>query len=88
MKKIVCLISVIILAFSFASCEKSSTLSENRSTDNVNIVETGGNTSKTTAETIKFYTYKVPMKDIYIDAPNYQEIEQAYTELFIVHESK
>ena len=33
-------------------------------------------------------TYKVPMKNIYLDVPAYQEIEQAYTELFIVHESK
>lgn len=32
--------------------------------------------------------YKVPMKDIYIDTPNWQEIEQGYTELFIIHESK
>ena len=33
-------------------------------------------------------TYKVPMKNIYIDVPNYQEIEEGYTEVFIVHESK
>ena len=33
-------------------------------------------------------TYKVPMKDIYIDTPNWQEIEQGYTELFIIHDSK
>lgn len=33
-------------------------------------------------------TYKVPMHDIYVDAPAYQEIEEAYTELFIVHEQK
>ncbi len=33
-------------------------------------------------------TYKIPMKDIYIDTPNWQEIEQGFTELFIIHESK
>lgn len=33
-------------------------------------------------------TYKVPLKNIYVDVPNYQEIEQAFTELFIVHDSK
>lgn len=33
-------------------------------------------------------TYKVPLKNVYIDVPNYQEIEEGYTELFIVHESK
>lgn len=30
-------------------------------------------------------TYKVPGKKIYIDIPNYQEMEKGYTELFIVH---
>lgn len=28
------------------------------------------------------------MEDIYIDVPNYQEIEQGYTQVFIVHDSK
>ena len=33
-------------------------------------------------------TYQVPMRDIYIDVPNYQEIMQGFTELFIVAESR
>ena len=33
-------------------------------------------------------TYQVPMRDIYIDTPNYQEIMQGFTELFIVAESR
>ena len=33
-------------------------------------------------------TYNAPMQDIYVDVPNWQEIEQAYTELFIIHDSK
>lgn len=34
------------------------------------------------------YTYQVPLKDIYVDVPNYQEIEGGYTRIFIVHEKK
>lgn len=33
-------------------------------------------------------TYKVPSKEIYVNGPNYQEIEQGYTELFIIHDEK
>ena len=33
-------------------------------------------------------TYNVPLKKIYVDVPNYQEIEEAYTELFIIHDSR
>lgn len=33
-------------------------------------------------------TYKVPSKDVYIDAPNYQEIEEGFTRVFIVHGEK
>ena len=30
-------------------------------------------------------TYKVPGKNIYVDVPNWQEIEKGFTELFILH---
>ena len=33
-------------------------------------------------------TYQIPLKNVYIDAPNFQHIEEGYTQLFIVHESK
>lgn len=33
-------------------------------------------------------TYNVPLKAIYVDVPNYQEIEEGYTELFIIHDSR
>lgn len=33
-------------------------------------------------------TYKVPLRNIYVDTPNYQTIEEAYTELFIIHDSR
>ncbi len=34
------------------------------------------------------WTYKVPLQKIYIDVPAYQEIEEGYTELFIIHDSR
>jgi len=37
---------------------------------------------------LKGGTYKVPLKKVYIDVPNFQDIEEGYTEVFIVHESK
>lgn len=33
-------------------------------------------------------TFQVPSKEIYADGPNYQEIEEGFTRLFIVHEQK
>ena len=34
------------------------------------------------------YTFKVPRKNIYIDVPNYQEIELGYTKIYILHDIK
>lgn len=34
------------------------------------------------------YTHKVPGKSIVIDAPNYQNVELGYTELYIIHNSR
>ena len=33
-------------------------------------------------------TYKVPLRNIYVDVPSYKELEKAYTELFIIHDSR
>ena len=37
-------------------------------------------------------TYKVPLKNIYVDVPSYKEhykeLEKGYTELFIIHDSR
>lgn len=42
---------------------------------------------ETTAKLLP-YTYQVPMENIYIDIPNYQEIEEGLTKVFIVQDSK
>ena len=33
-------------------------------------------------------TYKVPLKDIYIDTPNYHEVEEGYMQIFTVPDTK
>lgn len=46
------------------------------------------NTTNNTNSSLLTGTYKVPLQKIYIDVPNYQEIEVGYTELFIIHDSR
>ena len=45
-------------------------------------------TNNNTDSSLLTRTYNVPLKNIYVDVPNYQEIEQGYTELFIIHDLK
>ena len=46
------------------------------------------NTNNNTDSSLLSGTYNVPLKNIYVDVPNYQEIEHGYTELFIIHDLK
>lgn len=91
MKKIIVLIMVIVLALCVTACtdNKPSNETPNQSdtpststSSNKNDNNKNNNTAKLTN------TYKVPGKSIYIDVPNYQEMEKGYTELFIVHGEK
>lgn len=45
-------------------------------------------TNNTTVSSNLPNVFKVPMKQIYVNGPNYQEIEQGFTQLYIVHEQK
>lgn len=45
-------------------------------------------TNNTTVSSNLPNTFKIPSKEIYADGPNYQEIEEGFTRLFIVHEQK
>ena len=47
----------------------------------------GTNDNSTVSETLT-NVFKVPSKEIYVNGPNYQEIEQGFTQLYIVHEQK
>ena len=89
MKKITVFLAVIIIVLTMASCGEPSKTSETSTELSVSS-ETNGthqDEKKTpnTSEQILTYTYKVPGKNIYIDVPNYQEIEKGYTELFILN---
>lgn len=58
-----------------------STKEEDKQADNVT-------SNNSTVSSTLSNTYKVPLKNIYVNAPAYQEIEEGYTELFIVHDEK
>ena len=93
MKKIFALILAIILCFSLAACGGETKEPQNENNDTSITESKNDETESTEKEEQKnsvdlSLTYKVPMKNVYVDAPNYQEIEEGYTELFIVHESK
>lgn len=93
MKKIFALILAIILCFSLAACGGETKEPQNENNDTSITESKNDETENTEKEEQKnsvdlSLTYKVPMKNVYVDAPNYQEIEEGYTELFIVHESK
>lgn len=93
MKKIFALILAIILCFSLAACGGETKEPQNENNDTSITESKNDETENNEKEEQKnsvdlSLTYKVPMKNVYVDAPNYQEIEEGYTELFIVHESK
>lgn len=93
MKKIFALVLAIILCFSLVACGGETKEPQNENKDTSITESKNDETESTEKEEQKnsvdlSLTYKVPMKNVYVDAPNYQEIEEGYTELFIVHESK
>lgn len=93
MKKIFALALAIILCFSLVACGDETKEPQNENNETSITESKNDETENTEKEEAKnsvdlSLTYKVPMKNVYVDAPNYQEIEEGYTELFIVHESK
>lgn len=87
MKKCLCIFLVICGLLSMTACTASESETNMPSADVSETSTTAVSNNDSDIEVELAQTYKVPMKDIYIDVPNYQEIEQSYTELFIVHES-
>ena len=93
MKKIFALVLAIILCFLLVACGGETKEPQNENND-TSITEskndeTESNEKEEQNNSVDLsLTYKVPMKNVYVDAPNYQEIEEGYTELFIIHESK
>lgn len=81
------LMSVMLLG-----CAKAEALENDSQSKNTEI-ESESDTNEETEEDEKpeiefYYTHKVPGEDIVLDAPNYQNVELGFTELYIIHGSK
>lgn len=79
MRKIGFLLLSILLSVSLVGCGQKSLTSDDSSNESQKQYE---------SKELLPYTYNVPLKNIYVDVPNYQEIEEGYTRVFIVHEKK
>lgn len=93
MKKIFAFMLAMFLCFTLVACGGESKEPQNKNDDTTIVESKNEQIESTDKKEVKdsvdlSLTYKVPMKNVYVDAPNYQEIEEGYTELFIVHESK
>lgn len=93
MKKITVFILGFLMLFVVSACGNRENTQDKAKEDNTNSTEIENKNEKSqkkeeTKQVILDATFKVPMENIYIDVPDYQEIEQGYTELFIVHESR
>lgn len=92
MKKTLTILIALTMLLSVSACGNSelqqSTSSKSSSSDLSSSQTDNSQVSSKSADTKLSRTYNVPLQKIYIDVPNYQEIEQAYTELFIIHDSR
>lgn len=91
MKKIISIIMAMTMLMLFSACGKTEINTPNNDVSTPSTSEqaeskTNGGASEN--KKILTTTYKVPLQKIYIDVPNYQEIEVGYTELFIIHDSR
>ena len=94
MKKVINVFAATVLSMSMIGCGGQGT-SKVSITDDTPVVSTQEEdkkeenvTNNTTVSSNLPNTFKVPSKEIYADGPNYQEIEEGFTRLFIVHEQK
>lgn len=84
---IIGLMSVMLLGCGKAQALENDNVSKNTESEiESEMTEESEETEKSDIEF--YYTHKVPGKAIVIDAPNYQNVELGYTELYIIHERK
>lgn len=91
MKKTLTILIALTMLLSVSACGNSESQQPTDSTISSSQVSQTEGSSETVAQSSNTKlsgTYKVPLKNIYVDVPNYQEIEQAFTELFIIHDSR
>lgn len=92
MKKIA-LILLACIGLLLVACGQTTEGGQDTNKDNISVNDETEKQSETIKEDEEseiewYYTHKVPGHEIVIDAPNYQNIELGYTELYIIHESK
>lgn len=81
------MMSVMLLGCTNAEAPETDKGATNKETESESQVTE--ETEKSEKSEVEFYyTHKVPGKSIVIDAPNYQNVELGYTELYIIHQSK
>ena len=85
MKKCLCIFLVICGLLSMTACTASESETNMPSADVSVTSTTAVSNNDSDIEVELAQTYKVPGKNIVIDVPNYQEIEQGYTQLYILH---
>ena len=86
MKKVLCII-IALTMLSLCACGNSETNKPNNTTNPTDAISeqpTSNNDDSSTKNIELQTTYKVPLKDIVVDMPNYQQIECGYTKLFTV----
>lgn len=92
MKRLTGTLLAALLSMTFMGCNNntSSVNVSNNSSANTTITNQTNDTenNETTSDVYLPNTFKVLSKEIYVDGPNYQEIEEGFTRLFIVHEQK
>ena len=88
--KVINTIMAAVLSVSLFGCTAQKTEDMSTSSDKTADIkeEVGGGEAGDTVSVTLPNTFKVPSKEIYADGPNYQEIEQGFTQLYIVHEQK
>lgn len=92
MKRIFAFFMCVLLLFLLAACGTSETNSEQStqppSTPSSSVDKTKEEESSTATTDFLGSTYKVPLLDIYVDVPTYQQMEKGFTEIFIEHDVK
>ena len=90
MKKTLTILIALTMLLSVSACGNSESQQPTDSAISSSQVPQTEGSSETVAQSSNTKlsgTYKVPLRNIYVDIPNYKELEKAYTELFIVHDS-
>lgn len=91
MKKTLTILIALTMLLSVSACGNSESQQPTDSAISSSQVPQTEGSSETVAQSSNTKlsgTYNVPLKAIYVDVPNYQKIEEGYTELFIIHDSR